>query len=828
MTIHHRLQQNGWSVIFSEQIPMSKFSKAVPRILSITVMNVLLAGLLQSCGGGSGVSGTTKATEAAAAALDPLADICIEPVTPVVSGPPSAVLVSNLNNDKALPTTSSGMPAPASETTDPAAPRNGPVPTAQIDRSQWDGKDVVIPKGTTVTLDANVMPTSVTVFGTLRCSGDRDLTIAANWIIVVGGLLECGSEASPYAKKLVITLKGAPSEDSVMGLGTKVLGAVDGGQINLIGVARKSWVKLASNALIGTSELQVTQAVDWKAGDRIVIASSVVADQSEEREIEQVVGTKIKLKTALNYPHTGEMRQVAGVDLDLRAEVGLLTQDIRIEGDETSVDSQFGGHVMIARLRSNARMQGVQFTRMGQFNRLGRYPMHWHHVRDASGGFFRNNSISHTIQRGVFVHATDNLRVERNVVYRTKGHSFGLENGTETGNVFISNLGLGTLGATLPKVKFENGDPADDDKAATFWFVGGNNTFTGNVAAGSEHSGFWFERSGNVKSFDDNVAHSNVAGDRPGANEQAGITTKESGGLSSIFKNTLLYSNNVGAWFETLNSVLLDSKLVDNKMGAFSTVRMENTIVIGDSNARTGNPQGNNEGLVTYTSPVVLKNVTFANFNGYAMRTFLGGPEGASFKTEGLKFVNVVDTKRIMLQIGNSYAQDLDGSLVGRPAVLTSNEPSMYTPECVAKQEWSVHVCPPTLYPYQAVFNIGEKFDTLTRDDGVQQSLGPSVPFFNAIAGRKYTLSRDQGSFNVWVGGANSFVELIFPAINARFDIFECAYVGGCTDESRKLTPVSTQLELDQSTGNRYFYDAAAGQLHLKVGRERQIVVKRL
>jgi G8 domain len=813
---------------------MSKLSKSVPRILSITVLNVLVASVLQSCGGSSlggssgSVSGSSSATEAAAAAIDPLTDVCIEPVTPVVSGPPIAVLVSNVNNDKALPTTSSGMPVTTSEPTDPAAPRTGPIPTAQIDRSQWDGIDVVIPKGTTVTLDANVMPTSVTVFGTLRCSGDRDLTIAANWIIVVGGLLECGSEASPYSKKLVITLKGAPSEESVMGLGTKVLGAVDGGQINLIGVARKSWVKLASNAQIGTSELQLAQAVDWKAGDRIVIASSVVADQSEEREIEQVVGSKVKLKTALNYSHTGEMRQVAGVDLDLRAEVGLLTQDIRIEGDETSVDSQFGGHVMIARLRSNARMQGVQFTRMGQFNRLGRYPMHWHHVRDASGGFFRNNSISHTIQRGVFVHATDNLRVERNVVYGTKGHSFGLENGSETGNVFIGNLGLGTRGATLPKVKFENGDLADDDQAATFWFVGGNNTFTGNVAAGSEHSGFWFERSGNVKTFDDNVAHSNAAGDRPGANEQGGITTKDSRGLKSVFKNTLLYSNAVGAWFESLNSVLLDSKLVDNRMATFSAVSMENTIVIGDSNARTGNPQGNNEGLVTYTSPVVAKNVTFANFSGYAMRTFLGGPEGANFTTEGLKFVNVTDTKRIMLQIGNSYAQDLDGSLVGRPAVLTSNEPSMYTTECVAKQEWSVHICPPTLYQYQAVFNIGEKFDTLTRDDGVQQSLGTSVPFFNVIAGRKYTLSRDQGSFNVWVGGANSFVELIFPATNARFDIFECAYVGGCTDESRKLTPVATQSELDQSTGNRYFYDATAGQLHLKVGRERQIVVKRL
>jgi G8 domain len=752
---------------------------------------------LQGCGGGGGSQNDVAVSQATASQST---------ITP--SGTTGTIPVASTNTG--IPTGTSGGQPPT---------------TPQIDIAMWNGKDVVIQTGTVATLDADVSPKTLTVYGTLRCAADRDLSISAKWIIVDGGLLECGEEKSPFTKNLTITLQGEPSEESVVRVGTKVLGAVNGGQINLIGKARANWVQLAANATAGTNQLLLTQPVDWLPGDRIVIASSVVTDQSEERVIESVSSSSVKLKTPLTFSHTGEIRRVANTDIDLRAEVGLLTHSIRIQGDEASVASKFGGHVMISGKNSNARIQGVQFTRMGQFNRLGRYPMHWHHVRNAQTGYFKNNSISDTFQRGLIVHATDNLLIEKNVVFNTQGHSYGLENGSETGNVFSRNLGLGTHGALMPKVTFEDGTPADDDQAATFWFVGGNNTFIGNVAAGSDHSGFWFERSGDVKLFSGNTAHSNAVGDRPGTNDQGGLTTKDSNGMSGVLENMLLYSNGVGAWFQAGKVTLSNSKLVDNKMATFSNLSLENSIVIGDSKGQ----QGSNEGIVTYNSPVIAKNVTFANFNGYAMRTFLGGPEGATFTTQGLKFINVDDTKRIMLQVGNAYAQDIDGSLVGRPAVLTSDEPSMYTPECTAKPTWSVHVCPPTPYKYQIAF-LGEssKGDTLTRDDGVKQSLGLNVPFFNVIAGRKYTMNRDQGSFNVWVDGANGFVEIITPSANGRFDIFECAFVGNCTDETRKLSPATNQAELDQSNGDRYFYDSVAGQLHLKVGRWRQIVVRRL
>jgi G8 domain len=763
------------------------------RLLKLPV-NLIIVGVLYGCGGG-GSSGNPA--------------------------PPSPVGTTPTVVTGTMPTTNTG--------TSTVSPSNPPSTNPLTDVAMWNGKDVVIEKGQVVTLDANVSPRTVTIEGTLRCTPDRDLSISANWIIAVGGTLECGTESAPFTKNLTITLQGAPSDENMMDVGTKVLGAVDGGQINLIGKARVGWVQLSANATLGSKELRLNKAVDWVPGDHIVIASSVIANESEEHEVASVSasGNVVGLKDALRFAHTGEIRRVADTDIDLRAEVGLLTQKIIIQGDLSSTETKFGGHVMIAHEGSNARIQGVQFTRMGQFNRLGRYPMHWHKVRNANTGYFKNNSISKTIQRGLFVHGTDNLVVEDNVVFDTVGHSYGLENGTEIGNIFNRNLGLGTRGAQLPKVTFENGNPADDDQAATFWFVGGNNLFTGNVAAGSEHSGFWFERSGDLKTFDGNTAHSNAAGMAPGTNDQGGITTKDSIGMSGNLNNMLLYANSVGAWFQTGKVKLSNSKLVDNRMAAFSTLALENSLVIGNSNGG----QSTNEGIVTYNSPVTAKTVTFVNFeNSYALRTFLGGPEGATFITQGLRFTNVVDTRRLQLQRGNAYLVDIDGSLVGRPAVLVSNEPSMYTPECVAKQDWLVYVCPPTPYAYQVAF-VGDatKADTLTRDDGVQQSLGLNVPVFNVIAGRKYAMNRDLGNrFSIWAGGAPGYFEIIFPVGSGSFDIFECASVGNCADETRKLSSVNTQAELDQSNGNRYLYNSTTGKLHLKIGLKRNIVVKRL
>lgn len=136
------------------------------------------------------------------------------------------------------------------------------------------------------------------------------------------------------------------------------------------------------------------------------------------------------------------------------------------------------------------------------------------------------NSIRSSNQRCIVIHGTNKLRVEENIAFDTMGHCFMTEDGIETENRFIRNLGAFTRKplVSIPDMG-ANGIETDIDNPSTFWITNSNNNFTGNVAAGSEGSGYWFEllvRGFNAQFFShiepkrmplgefiDNVAHSN-------------------------------------------------------------------------------------------------------------------------------------------------------------------------------------------------------------------------------------------------------------------------------------------------------------------------------
>jgi hypothetical protein len=70
-----------------------------------------------------------------------------------------------------------------------------------------------------------------------------------------------------------------------------------------------------------------------------------------------------------------------------------------------------------------------------------------------------------------------------------------VEDGTETGNEFIMNIGIQTGPVTrlIPNIAAaKNGDESDNEPA-TYWITNPSNTWVGNVAAGSQNSGFWFD-----------------------------------------------------------------------------------------------------------------------------------------------------------------------------------------------------------------------------------------------------------------------------------------------------------------------------------------------
>jgi hypothetical protein len=118
-------------------------------------------------------------------------------------------------------------------------------------------------------------------------------------------------------------------------------------------------------------------------------------------------GKTITLKEPLKFLHWGRDYE--------RAEVGLLTRQIVVQGDEGSVNSTFGGHLMMR--QAKLKISGVEFTRMGQKGVMGRYPVHFHFGKNSigKGNFASDNSIHDNFQRCLVVHGNFEFALKNNI-----------------------------------------------------------------------------------------------------------------------------------------------------------------------------------------------------------------------------------------------------------------------------------------------------------------------------------------------------------------------------------------------------------------------------
>ena len=177
---------------------------------------------------------------------------------------------------------------------------------------------------------------------------------------------------------------------------------------------------------------------------------------------------------------------------DFAVEVALLSRNVKF-GVEVGGPTN-GGHVWFMNTPNVSQtFVGVEVVEFGQQGVLGRYPIHMHFCGDSSNSLIAKNSIRNSFQRCIVVHGTSNLRVEENIAFTVQGHCFILEDGHETGNHFVRNLGgnVSAVDVLIPDHGF-NGKETDNEPSV-FWITNPSNTFIGNVSAGSRSSGFWFE-----------------------------------------------------------------------------------------------------------------------------------------------------------------------------------------------------------------------------------------------------------------------------------------------------------------------------------------------
>jgi len=156
---------------------------------------------------------------------------------------------------------------------------------------------------------------------------------------------------------------------------------------------------------------------------------------------------------------------------EFAVEVALLSRNIVFESGPDSID-QHGGHFIVFKTPSVVQsIIGVEVRNFGQQGRLGRYPFHFHLSDDVTGSTVAKNTIRQSNQRCIVVHETNNLLVQENVAFDTKGHCFGLEAGSETGVKWIRNLGANTSSPDILIPDFGVNGNETDHLPATFWIV---------------------------------------------------------------------------------------------------------------------------------------------------------------------------------------------------------------------------------------------------------------------------------------------------------------------------------------------------------------------
>jgi len=333
--------------------------------------------------------------------------------------------------------------------------------------------------------------------------------------------------------------------DSHAYFGYKVLGVSYGATLALFGAkgslfgeaadsnSGNSWARLNQTVNSGGRQIVLDRAVDWQPGDQIVVTTTdYLPGHSEQVTIQSIAttgtSTAITLGESLQYPHNGELLDLstlpAGIGPDskqaeTRAAVALLSRSIRIVSAGDSLDEDFpaestgyyfGGHTVIRQGAQSVQIQGVEFYQMGQGARMGHYPLHFHLARRVPvNTLIADCSIHDSMTRWVTLHGTQGVILRRNVGYKSIGHGYYLEDGTEIDNGFFSNIGILARGAVdnaqnprkvpgilakpysgaLEEVPYHT----DIDHPAVFWITNGYNDFAYNMAAGAGTCGacYW-------------------------------------------------------------------------------------------------------------------------------------------------------------------------------------------------------------------------------------------------------------------------------------------------------------------------------------------------
>ena len=376
------------------------------------------------------------------------------------------------------------------------------------DDTTWGGEfapmemeSVYVPEGFNLYVDVDSTPelNLIMVEGSLIFAPDTDPNherfFDARYIYLSNAYMEVGTEEFPYTSKLTITMHGNVSSPYLPIFGNKCI-AVQRSTLDMHGIKRTpTWTKLNDTVEPGSDIIKLNHPVDWVAGDQIAIAStSYKGREGEQRTIKSIDNSNpnvpvVTLDSPLEYKHFAKTEWYGDEWIDMRAEVGLLTRNVKFRGDqETSAKNQYGATIFLHSEGDDslvARLEYIELNEVGQAFKVGRYAVHFHMIGAVHKSYCKGFGTHTSFNRAFTMHGTHYLRITENVIFNTKGHNIFIEDAVEKKNHITRNL--------IMMAKRSWSLLNTDQTPACIWITSPDNNFIDNACGGSDRYAYWYD-----------------------------------------------------------------------------------------------------------------------------------------------------------------------------------------------------------------------------------------------------------------------------------------------------------------------------------------------
>ncbi|GFN92112.1 fibrocystin-l [Plakobranchus ocellatus] len=532
-----------------------------------------------------------------------------------------------------------------------------------------------------------------------------DILLEADYIHITGRLVAGWSQAQPFRGRLRILLNGHQRSEvfpHVSGAppGAKFIGAFGGLQLHGVdpGIIR---TRLSETANVGDQTLTVEDNVGWSAGNEILLTTTDYNSwHTETFTITSVSGNVISLNDSVRFTHLAYNTTIDGTTLEMKAEVALLTRNIKIEGNEyTGSESEsFGARVLVGQTFYDGEQRAgfgqfsnVEFFHTGQEgfteNYDARFSLTFMDTTSTPGqimySFVKRCAFHNGYSTAIGAFAIQGLEIDENTVHHTVGPGIRVE-GTDvevTNNLVALSIWPGSY--------LDRSEPFNIEYEGAF--EGSLSTglvLINNTVAGAERLGFHLP--GQACTTGDSGLWSNNRAS--GALIGVGIFPEDPAADATCvtYSGFTLWKNfDFGIYYNNEPSVVLkNNRLIENGIGIFPMVigpsatghayadkycEIDDNIFVGKTSSfsYTDDVMSSSDENIALSGQGRGSGTGTCGKIGFMMTTFTGGSNASPFKP----FMNIMSYNAIggrTMVDGNLFA-NYGSCTGGRDHVITTN-----------------------------------------------------------------------------------------------------------------------------------------------------------